>query len=65
MTHDVQLSMRVPKELIERADALIPKLSKVPELSTWGRVSRAAVLRLVMLRGLEAIEAQVKLKKSG
>ena len=57
-THDTQVTMRLPTDLVKRADALIGKLRKVPELKTWGRVSRAAVLRLAILHGLEALEKE-------
>ena len=54
----VQILFRLPQELLDRVDALMPVLSGNPELRAWGRTSRAAVLRLVILKGLEVIEAE-------
>ncbi|MCB9797280.1 MAG: hypothetical protein H6741_31715 [Alphaproteobacteria bacterium] len=58
MPPQTQIAIRLPAELIERADALIPTLEGDRELRTWGRVSRAAVIRLAVLRGLEALERE-------
>ena len=50
--------VRLPLDLLKRADALVPALDAVPELRTWGRVSRAKVVRLALLRGLVMLEAE-------
>jgi hypothetical protein len=53
------ITLRLPKSLVDRADALIDQLAEDEEALLLGRVSRSIVLRLAVLRGLEALEAQV------
>lgn len=50
------VTLRVPKALLARADALVPRLRENSELAAFGRLSRSVVLRLAVLRGLEALE---------
>lgn len=52
-------TLRLPKSLVERADALIDVLAEDEEALLLGRVSRSIVLRLAVLRGLEQLEGQV------
>lgn len=54
----VPISVRVPPEIARRIDKLIPKIEKDRTLSTFGQVNRSSVVKLVLLRGLEALEAQ-------
>jgi hypothetical protein len=57
------MPVKVPVELLERADALIPAMRADPELSALlGRVSRAAVVRVALLRGLAELERTAKRK---
>ena len=53
------VGLRFEREVLKRADALIPKLKK-GELAPVGTVSRNMVLRLAVLRGLDALEAEYK-----
>ncbi|MGH7789172.1 MAG: hypothetical protein ACRERC_20045 [Candidatus Binatia bacterium] len=53
------VGLRFDKDLLKRADNLIPKLKK-GELAPVGTVSRNMVLRLAVLRGLAALEAEYK-----
>jgi len=41
-------------ELAKRIDKLIPKVLKDPTLGTFGRVSRSSVVKLALLRGVDA-----------
>ena len=50
------VTLRLPKSLLQRADALIPTLRSNSEIFVVGRLSRSVVLRLAVLRGLEAME---------
>jgi hypothetical protein len=52
------VTLRLPKSLLSRADALVPRLRENDELFVVGRLSRSVVLRLAVLRGLESLEAQ-------
>lgn len=47
--------------MVDRADALIPRLRDEDQMLMVGRVSRSIVLRLAVLKGLEALEAQAEL----
>ena len=56
-----QILFRLPEDMLERIiDALVPQLAWRSELRAWGRASRAAVMRLLLLKGLEVIEAELK-----
>lgn len=63
--NDVQLVIRVPSTLAERADALTPILAADPELGAVGRVTRSAVLRLALARGLASLERSSKRHNGG
>lgn len=54
------LGIRIDQATIERADALQGFVASKPELRAMGRVSRASILRLAMLRGLEVLEAEAR-----
>jgi hypothetical protein len=56
--NETSITLRLPTDLLDRAEALVPRLEADPELATFGRVSRAAVLRLAFLRGLAILEEQ-------
>jgi hypothetical protein len=59
MSDTTIITVRLPQSFVDRADALIASLAKEEESLLLGRVSRSIVLRLAVLRGLEALEAQV------
>jgi hypothetical protein len=60
------IPVRVPPELLDRCAALVPALAEVPELrAAAGKMNRAAVLRLALLRGLDAMEAEYGGTKGG
>ena len=65
MTTDRQnYTIRVPGQLIERADALGCALEGDQSITavTGGRVSRSAMLRLAMLGGLTSLEKKHRRK---
>jgi hypothetical protein len=51
--------IRIPVQLAERADELIPLLDKRRDLLAWGRLSRAAVVRIALERGLADLEREL------
>jgi hypothetical protein len=51
------VTLRLPKALLQRADALIPALRSNSEIFVVGRLSRSVVLRLAVLKGLEVMES--------
>jgi hypothetical protein len=53
--NEEQVSIRLPKALLKRAE----KLAADPEHAVLG-VTRAGVLRLALLRGIEALEAETR-----
>ena len=58
-THDVAISLRLPADVAERAEALVEPLSQERLLLAAGRgLTRASVLRLAVLEGLDALEAK-------
>lgn len=60
MSDSTIVTLRLPQSLVDRADALIPKLRDDDQMLMVGRISRSIVLRLSVLKGLEALEAQVE-----
>jgi hypothetical protein len=52
------IAVKLPAELVERADLLVPVFKEVPEMRVWSRVTRTALIRLALLRGLESLEAE-------
>lgn len=55
-----QIALRVPAELLRRADALAPRLNRLPEHQARGTVKRSDVLRLALVRGLLELEREMK-----
>jgi len=57
----IQTTIRLPCEVPERADALIPHLRKNPIIAATGRsVSRSTVIQIAIQRGLEILEAEAR-----
>lgn len=53
------VSMRLPDEVTRRADALVEALAERDEFrAAAGGVTRSTVIRLAILRGLDALEAE-------
>ena len=59
MSNDEAVSLRLPAGTMARAERLIATLKTHPALQA-ARVSRALVLRLALLRGLEELEREAK-----
>jgi len=53
--NDKQLMLRVPEGLIDQADALVEPMSQLAEYRMF-RMSRSAVMRLALERGLKELE---------
>ena len=62
LRNDVPL--RLPADLTDRAESIVPVVTKyLPDIKTvLGTVTRVAVLRLALGRGLDSIEAECKSK---
>lgn len=52
------ISLRLPGELLARADALIPKLAELGAATSTGEVNRSHVLRLALTLGIAQLEQQ-------
>ncbi len=63
MSSDETVNVRLPTELLERAEALVAELEKDPQLRVTGRVSRSTVLRLAVWKGIEALETAYTITK--
>ena len=55
-TSEAQTALRLPGEFLTRADKLCAKISRDPMM----RVTRSAVLKMAIGRGLDALEAEYK-----
>lgn len=53
------VNLRLPRAMLERAEALRAHAANARELATAPTVTRSDVLRLAMLRGLEALEEEM------
>jgi hypothetical protein len=58
MSMNVQTSMRLPSNLLARADALIESLQTDSALSLMGKMTRSKVLRLALSEGLRVLETR-------
>ena len=55
------IPVKIHPDLIARADKLIAAVQADPDLSaTLGRVTRASVIRLALVRGLASLENRAK-----
>ena len=59
-TADVRLSLRVPRDLGRRVETLRPKIAKDRSVATLGKVTQSTVLKLALLRGLDALEQEYR-----
>lgn len=55
MTKSIQVGVRLELELLERIDRLAEASARIPGL----KPTRADVMRAAMLRGLDALEAEL------
>lgn len=62
MPVETPTSIRLPPDILDRVDKLVEKLHHLPEFALT-RASRSAVLRLAVLRGLDALEQEAKRHK--
>jgi hypothetical protein len=56
---EVVVGLRLPREIVKEADALLPKLKRA-EFRAVGRVSRSLVLRLAIIRGLQELRKEYR-----
>lgn len=63
VTEETLTSLRLPKSLLDRAGSLVEKLKKQPEFAVQ-RVTRSTVIRLALMRGLDALEDEHRANRS-
>ena len=56
----VPVSVRIPPELARRLERLVPKLAKNTSLTTLGIITKSSVVKLAILKGVEALEQEYK-----
>lgn len=61
---ETQVSVRLPRDMLERAEALVASLRQNPDNVLLG-LSRATVLRLALQRGLAVLEEETQSKARG
>lgn len=60
MANEEQVALRLPADLVERADALVNRVADDPQLAGLGRVTRSSVLRLALAKGLDVLDQETK-----
>jgi hypothetical protein len=58
--NDAHLNVRLPRDVVDRLDALVPLVANDPRWRAFGRVTRSTVLRLAVDRGLGPLEAECR-----
>jgi len=53
-----RVTIRVPLDVVKRADALVMDLDVLSQQKGFGVVTRSVVFRHALLRGLEVLEAE-------
>ncbi|MAE17310.1 MAG: hypothetical protein CL911_07715 [Deltaproteobacteria bacterium] len=59
---DSQIVVRVAPALIKNIDELAEHLEAIPEYAPTGRCTRSDAVRLLLLRGLQAMERELEEK---
>jgi len=54
-----ETTIRLPDELLERAARLVPAVQERRDLISYARLSKAAVVRLALVRGLAVLEGEL------
>jgi hypothetical protein len=57
-TADARVSIRVPREVMKRAEGLRPRIAKDRSVAMLGKVTQSTVLKLALMRGLDALERE-------
>ena len=65
MARTVLTPLRLPPNLVEWADRLVPLVANDLKVATIGRVTRSSVLRMALVRGLESLDKQYIIQDAG
>lgn len=52
----LETSLTIDRDLAERVEVLVPAVAGDPRARAHGRVTRASILRLALLEGVEVLE---------
>jgi hypothetical protein len=55
-----QVALRLAPDILRRIAALRPQVASRADLAAFGRVTTTTVMKLALLRGLDALEAEYK-----
>ena len=55
VANERQVSIRLPGEVVDRAEALVPAMARLPEHRAF-RIERSTVMKLALIAGLEVLE---------
>ncbi len=58
MNSKAQTALRIEKQMLKRAELLVPHLSRDPLMRAVGQVSRSSVLRVALAKGLADLERE-------
>lgn len=64
MPRTVLTPLRLPPDLVDWADRLVPLVANDQKVAAIGRVTRSSVLRMALVKGLESLEWQYTPKKT-
>lgn len=64
MAKDEQISIRLEKDVADRAEKLAQIMASRPEYKAF-RMTRAAVLRMAMIEGIAALESRFSVSRKG
>jgi hypothetical protein len=56
----VPVSVRVPPDLAKRLDRLVRRIAKDPSVGALGIINKSSVVKLALLKGVEALETQYR-----
>jgi hypothetical protein len=59
MNSKAQTALRIEKQMLKRAELLVPHLSRDPLMRAVGQVSRSSVLRVALAKGLADLEREL------
>lgn len=62
---DQTINVRLPAELLELAEEMIPLLQEDDQLRLAGRISRSSVIRLAVFRGMQELRKAYDPRKKG
>ena len=58
LVNDKHVNVRLPADMVDRLDRLVPLVAADPRYRPFGRVTRSTVLRLAVEHGLGPLEAE-------